>query len=79
MSGQTRYLISAVCNWIFIILFHVHTTQHLSQAIYIKANADAIKYAYNVAENPLEYRRPEGVRPIYNEGQMIEDNYLDDD
>ena len=45
MSGQTRYFISAICNWIFIILFHLHTTKHLSRAIYIRENADAIKFA----------------------------------
>ena len=49
-SGQTRYQISALCNWCYIILYHLHTTKHLSQAIYIKKNAAAINYAYDVSQ-----------------------------
>ena len=33
----------------------MHTTKHLSQAIYIKQNADAIKYAYDVTADPESY------------------------
>lgn len=57
-SGHTRYQIMALCNWTFIILYHLHTTKHLSQAIYIKKNADAINYSYDVAMDPAAY---EGV------------------
>lgn len=54
-SGQTRYFISAICNWIFIVLFHLHTTTHLSRSIYIIKNAAAIDYAFEVGLNPEEY------------------------
>ena len=54
-SGQTRYQISAICNWAFILLYHLHTTQHLSQAIYLKKNADGINFAYDVTANPQDY------------------------
>lgn len=79
MSGQTRYFISAICNWIFIILFHLHTTKHLSRAIYIRENADAIKFAYKVAADPDFYLRPDDSLPIYNGGNLIDDGYLDAD
>lgn len=36
-------------------MYHAHTTAHLSQAIYIKKNADAINYAYNVSADPASY------------------------
>ena len=45
----------ALCNWTFIILYHLHTTKHLSQAIYIQKNADAINYAYDIAMDPEAY------------------------
>jgi hypothetical protein len=54
-SGQTRYQISAICNWLFIFFFHLHTTAHLSQSIYIIKNADAITYAFEVGSDPESY------------------------
>lgn len=51
-SGQTRYMIMALCNWAFVILYHLHTTSHLSQSLYIIKNAEAINYAYDVTADP---------------------------
>ena len=51
-SGQTRYQISAFCNWAFILLYHLHTTKHLSQSIYLDKHADAINFSYDVAADP---------------------------
>jgi hypothetical protein len=45
----------ALCNWAFIFLYHIQTTAHLSQAIYIKKNADAINFAFDVTADPTAY------------------------
>ena len=36
-------------------MYHLHTTKHLSQAIYIRKNAIAINYAYDVTADPNSY------------------------
>ena len=79
MSGQTRYFISAICNFLFVMLFHLHTAQHLSRAIYIRENATAIRWAFEVSSNPAAYMRPDGEETLYNAGVRVDDGYLDAD
>ena len=79
MSGQTRYFISALCNFGFILAFHLHTTQHLSRSIYIIENADAINFAFDVTADPTAYERPDGSTTIFSGIEAIDDGFLDAD
>ena len=54
-AGQSRYFVSALFTWAFVLIVHVQMIHHMTFALYIKDNAESIEYAIDVAENPKRF------------------------
>ena len=55
-AGQSRYFVSALFTWAFVLIVHIQMIYHMSFALYIKDNQDSIEYAISVSENPKRFQ-----------------------
>jgi hypothetical protein len=54
-AGESRYLVSAIANVIFVILVQIQTINHLSQRQTLLENKTEIDLMLTIARNPSQY------------------------